>query len=671
MKRNSLSIKARVTARTLFLMSGVVLILLALFAAKSPSAPSAASGWAIVPSPNTSTTQTNNLTAVTCASPSDCWVVGYYITGSNVQQTLIERWDGNSWAIVPSPNTDTTHNNTLTAVACASAAKCWAVGSSNNGSFTQTLIEKWNGTSWTIVPSPNNGTQSNALNGVTCSSASDCWAVGSYTYNTGDLLMPSALGTLIERWNGTSWTIVPSPNHSNSNCGLLPCAPLSNRLAAVTCASVSDCWAVGNVNNFNAFIEHWDGNSWSLTASPTDGAEDTYILSAVTCASASECWGVGYYNTSSDQEEAQTLTERWNGTSWAIVPSPNALGYALSGVTCASASECWAVGSHIERWDGNSWKVFNSPSSTTNGVHPLNGVTCSSASECWAVGYYTDIGAARTLIEQYTASVSPAQLQNISTRLRVQTGDNALIGGFIITGTEPKKVIVRALGPSISSSNMPVPGRLADPLLELHAGSTVATNDNWKVKSDGSSQQAEIEATGIPPTNDLESALVRTLSPGPYTAVIRGNGDGTGIGLMEVYDLSQTSASLLANISSRGFVDINDNVMIGGFIAGPVDRGNARVVVRALGPSLSNSGVPNTLQNPTLELFDAHGSTIASNDDWQNGPGSSGVAGAGLAPRDTRESAIFIAIIPGQYTAIVRGVGGTTGVGLVEVYNLQ
>jgi hypothetical protein len=132
-----------------------------------------------VPSPNTSATQTNILNGVTCASPSDCWAVGYYSTGSNIQQTLIEHWDGNSWAIVPSPNVDTTHNNALSAVSCASATTCWAVGSSNNGSFTQTLIEQWNGTSWTIVPSPNNGTQSNALNGVTCSSASDCWAVGS------------------------------------------------------------------------------------------------------------------------------------------------------------------------------------------------------------------------------------------------------------------------------------------------------------------------------------------------------------------------------------------------------------------------------------------------------------------------------------------------------------
>jgi hypothetical protein len=401
------------------------------------------------------------------------------------------------------------------------------------------------------------------------------------------------------------------------------------------------------------------------------------VPKAVTCASASECWAVGYYyDGSAADPEYYSFIERWDGTAWALVPSPNTS--VLNGVTCASASDCWAVGPPIEHWDGTSWAIVPSPNASGMFYYALNGVTCASASQCWAVGFASE-GAGQTLIEQYTASVSPAptptptpaQLQNISTRLRVQTGDNALIGGFIITGTEPKKVIVRALGPSISSNNMPVPGRLADPVLELHIGSAVTTNDNWKVKSDGSSQQAEIEATGIPPTNDLESALVRTLAPGPYTAVMRGNDGGTGIGLVEVYDLSQTSASLLANISSRGFVDVNDNAMIGGFIAGPVDRGNPRVVVRALGPSLTNSGVPNALQDPTLELHDGNGNTIASNDDWPTDPGSSALVAAGLAPSDTRESAIFTTITPGQYTAIVSGVGGTTGVGLVEVYNLQ
>jgi hypothetical protein len=265
-----------------------------------------------------------------------------------------------------------------------------------------------------------------------------------------------------------------------------------------------------------------------------------------------------------------------------------------------------------------------------------------------------------------TPPKAPAQLQNISTRARVLTGDNVLIGGFIVTGTDPKKVIVRALGPSINSNGVPVPGRLADPILELHAGNTVTTNDNWK-----SDQQTEIAATGLAPSNDLESAIVKTLAPGNYTAVVRGVGGSTGIGLVEVYDLSQASVSLLANISSRGFVDINDNVMIGGFIIGPVDRSNPRLVVRALGPSLATSGVPNPLQNPALEVHDASGTIIAANDDWPTDPNSSFVVANGLAPSDTRESAIFTSLTPGTYTVIVRGVGNTTGIGLVEIYNLQ
>lgn len=265
-----------------------------------------------------------------------------------------------------------------------------------------------------------------------------------------------------------------------------------------------------------------------------------------------------------------------------------------------------------------------------------------------------------------TPPKTPAQLQNISTRARVLTGDNVLIGGFIVTGTDPKKVIVRGLGPSITSNGVPVPGRLADPILELHAGNTVVTNDDWRTD-----QQAEIIASGVPPTNDKESAIVRTLSPGFYTAILRGVGGSTGIGVVEVYDLSQNSVSLLANISSRGFVDVNDNVMIGGFIIGPVDRSNPRLVVRAIGPSLTSSGVPSALQNPTLELHDGSGTTIATNDDWPTDPNSSFVVANGLAPSDTRESAIFTSLTPGNYTAIVRGVGNTTGVALVEVYNLQ
>src|SRR5207248_2209197 len=198
----------------------------------------------------------------------------------------------------------------------------------------------------------------------------------------------------------------------------------------------------------------------------------------------------------------------------------------------------------------------------------------------------------------------PPQLLNISTRARVLTNDQVLIAGFIINGTEPKKVMIRGIGPSLNGVGV----TLADPTLELHQGSTtLATNDNWKTKSDGTSQQAEIEAATIPPTNDSESAIVMTLTPGTYSAILAGKNGGTGVGVVEVYDLGQAANSKLANISTRGFVDTGDNVMIGGLIVGGSGGGSAKVIVRALGPSLTGSGIAGALADPILELHDGNG----------------------------------------------------------------
>jgi hypothetical protein len=276
----------------------------------------------------------------------------------------------------------------------------------------------------------------------------------------------------------------------------------------------------------------------------------------------------------------------------------------------------------------------------------------------------------------YYVRVAPPALRllNISTRMRVQTGDKTLIAGFIITGTEPKEVIVRGIGPSLSG----VGGVLADPVLELHQGNiTLATNDNWKTRSGGTSQQAEVQATTIPPGNDLESAIVTTLNPGSYTAILSGKNGGTGVGVVEVYDLNQAANSELANISSRGFVETNDNVMIGGFIVGGnnVD-GKATVLIRAVGPSLSGSGVPDVLPDPTLELHDNNGGTIATNDNWKVNDQTqqsqeSAVRATTLSPANDLESAIVATLSPGQYTAVVRGRNAGTGVALVEVYNLH
>lgn len=255
-------------------------------------------------------------------------------------------------------------------------------------------------------------------------------------------------------------------------------------------------------------------------------------------------------------------------------------------------------------------------------------------------------------------------LLNISTRLRVGTGENALIGGFIITGTEPKRVIIRAIGPSLAQQD--VAGVLQDPTLQLFdgAGEPIASNDNWK-----DDQQSEVEETTIPPSDDLESAIVRTLAPGNYTAAVRGKNDTTGIGLVEIYDVASGVNAKLANISSRGFVETGENVLIGGFIVsggGP----ETRVVLRAIGPSLGASGVEGALRDPVLELIDANGMVVRENDDWKQSQ-QSDLEALQIAPANDLESALIANVSGGNYTAIVRGNGETAGVGLVEVYNVQ
>ena len=265
-----------------------------------------------------------------------------------------------------------------------------------------------------------------------------------------------------------------------------------------------------------------------------------------------------------------------------------------------------------------------------------------------------------------TATPTPtpaAQAINLSTRMRVQTGDNVAIGGFIITGSAPKHVLLRAIGPSLTQFG--VPNVLADPVLELHGPGAFATitNDNWR---DDPLQAVAIQATGIPPTNDLESAIDATLSPGAYTAIVRGSNNTSGVALVEVYDLSQAVVAKLANISTRAFVSTGDNIVIAGFMLGS-HNGTDRIVVRGL----SATGVPNPLVNPTLELRDANGVLIASDNDWQDDPAqAAGLTAVGLAPTNNLDAAIMETLPPGLYTALLAGRNNGTGVGLVEVYDL-
>ncbi|MEY2525583.1 MAG: hypothetical protein QOE73_354 [Verrucomicrobiota bacterium] len=258
-----------------------------------------------------------------------------------------------------------------------------------------------------------------------------------------------------------------------------------------------------------------------------------------------------------------------------------------------------------------------------------------------------------------------AQFLNISSRLSTGSGENNLIAGFIISGVDSKKVIVRTLGPSLASFG--VSNALSDPTLELHdgTGATIAVNDNWK-----DTQQSQIAAANFAPRDDRESAIVATLAPGAYTAIARGAGGTTGVVLMEIYDLDQKANSRLANVSARGYVDLGDNVLIGGAIVGGGNGGVNVIVTRALGPSLESAGVQNAMQDPVLELHNQEGTLLDSNDNWKEG-NHQALTDNGLAPSDDREPAIFAVLPPGAYTAIVHGKNDNTGVALVEFYTLR
>ena len=261
---------------------------------------------------------------------------------------------------------------------------------------------------------------------------------------------------------------------------------------------------------------------------------------------------------------------------------------------------------------------------------------------------------------------APADALNIATRLRVELDDNAMIGGFIITGNVPKTVVLRGIGPSLVNSG--ITDALADPVLALHGanGALIFQNNNWR-----DTQEQLIQGTIYQPNDDRESAMIQTLQPGAYTAILTGLNRTTGVGLVEVYDNNQTANSQLANLSTRGFVQTGNNVMIGGFILGG-GTGNTRVAIRGLGPSLSQSGLSNLLADPTLELRNSNGTLLVANDDWQTDPASAAALTAnGLGLQHPLESGIFATLPPGAFTAILAGHSGGIGIGLVEIYNLQ
>lgn len=249
--------------------------------------------------------------------------------------------------------------------------------------------------------------------------------------------------------------------------------------------------------------------------------------------------------------------------------------------------------------------------------------------------------------------------------MRVQVGDKAGIGGFIITGNSAKHVILRGIGPSLARFNLT--DLLADPVLELHgpSGFTTITNDNWR-----DTQQLAILATGLAPTNDFESAIDAVLAPGAYTAVLKGKNNTSGVALVEVYDLSPSTGNL-ANISTRAFVSTGDNIVIAGVVLGNGSN-MAPVILRGIGPSLAPAFFPASavLANPTLELRDENGTLIVTNNDWQDNPvQAAAISAAGLAPSNNLESAIAASLPPGFYTVLLAGLNDGTGIGVVEIYN--
>jgi hypothetical protein len=343
--------------------------------------------WTVAASPNTGA-KNNFLYAVSCASATSCQAVGSYINGS-ISRTLIESWTGGPWTAVASPNIGTNNSNQLLGVSCVSATSCTAVGSYTNGSVSRTLIESWNGSTWTTVASPSEGSYNNYLNGVSCVSATSCKAVG-YWYNSSGVQR-----TLILSWNGGNWTVA-SPNKGTGD----------NQLNGVSCVSATSCKAVGSYRTvsggvLHTLIESWNGSTWTVVASPNNGNVDDNgtELNGVSCVSSTACKAVGDWQSSGGR---RTLTESWNGSTWTIVASPNAGNYSNSfaGVSCVSATSCKAVGSDavssssasrtlIASWNGATWSLVASPNppNTVGSGSRLAGVSCVSPTSCTAVGY--------------------------------------------------------------------------------------------------------------------------------------------------------------------------------------------------------------------------------------------------------------------------------------------
>lgn len=377
------------------------------------------SAWSVVSTPNYET-DGSDFAGIAAVSANDIWAVGEYSPSNTADQTLAAHWDGSTWSIAPTPNHgfDTTFSQ-LNGITVVSANDIWAVGSQAlSGASEQTLAEHWNGSAWSIVPTPNKPQPSNddVLYSVAAASSTDVWAVGYYyDYN-------NARTTLAEHWDGTAWSIVATPNQPS----------IENVLYSVSVASANDVWAVGsyiagNYNGDNTLIEHWNGSAWSIIPSPHPGSgnSDLYGVAAVT---SSDVWAVGEYETAGAN---QTLAEHWDGSAWSIAPTPNqgADTNTLNAVSVIAPNDIWAAGYYrnagqdltlAEHWNGSAWSLVTTPNLGA-GNNMLNGVSVASTSDVWVAGYYTENSVQRALTEHWNGSV-----WSIVTTPNQGSGSNAL-----------------------------------------------------------------------------------------------------------------------------------------------------------------------------------------------------------------------------------------------------
>ena len=353
--------------------------------------------WRTVTSPNSSN-NTNILFGAAATSQSDVWAVGIYYNQNFTSQTLILHWDGAAWTIPASPNPGSTGNQ-LNAVVALTASDAWAAGFFTDDNFVaNTLVEHWDGVSWSVIPSPNNGSNGSFLQGLAAVAPDDIWAVGYYVDDN------FVNQTLVEHWDGASWTIVPSPNRGADG----------SQLSGAAAVSANDIWAVGNSGQgagVLTLIEHWDGSTWSIINSPNPGVSGNYLQGVTVVPGTLDVWAAGYYYQSG---HPLTLIEQWDGASWNIVPSPNVgtIGSSLFAVSGTAANNVWTVGAYnlnnqtgtlqtlIEQWDGSAWNVVSSPNEGP-ADNILYALTAIAGNEAWSAGMWSDGINGRTLTLHY------------------------------------------------------------------------------------------------------------------------------------------------------------------------------------------------------------------------------------------------------------------------------